>query len=57
MEYKYKKDHPDYKINRSKHLIQLTKERYKNDEDFRNKVKERSNNFYHNLKQLAFKNT
>lgn len=55
--YKYKKDNPDYKINRSKRLIELTKNRYQNDIEFREKVKQRSNDYYHNLKELALKNT
>ena len=51
--YKFKKDDPEYETRRRKHLIELTKDRYKNDEDFRNKCKVRSNAYYHKLKALA----
>lgn len=51
--YRFKKDDPEYETKRRKHLIELTKSRYKNDEDFRNKCKARSNAYYHKLKALA----
>ena len=51
--YRFKKDHPDYYENRKKRLIDITKERYKNDEEFRNKMKETSNEFYRRLRELA----
>jgi hypothetical protein len=54
--YKFKKDDPEYKINRHKHLIELTKQRYQTDPDFKNKMLETSRNYYKNLKELANKN-
>jgi len=48
--YKYKKDAPDYQEKRKNHLIQLTKDRYKNDLEFRNKVKENAKKHYDRLK-------
>lgn len=47
---KFKKDQPDYYENRKKHLIQLTKDRYKTDEEFRKKAIKRSYDYYHKLK-------
>ena len=49
----FKKDNPDYKVNRHKHLIELTKERYKNDETFREQMKSRSKEYYRSLKEKA----
>jgi hypothetical protein len=49
----FKKDNPDYKVNRHKHLIQITKERYKNDDEFREQCKARSKLYYKNLKEKA----
>ena len=54
--YKFKKDDPNYKTNRHKHLIALTKQKYKTDEDFRNKMKNTSRDYYYKLKELAYKN-
>jgi hypothetical protein len=51
--YRYKKDAPDYKENRHKYLIQRTKDRYKNDEDFRTKMKETSKKHYDKLKEAS----
>ena len=50
---KYKKDDPNYYENRKKHLIQLTKDRYRTDEEFREKAIKRSNEFYHKLKKQS----
>ena len=50
---KYKKDDPNYHENRKKHLIQLTKDRYRTDEEFRQKAIKRSNEFYHKLKKQS----
>ena len=49
-EYRYKKDDPDYAKNRHQHLINLTKERYKNNEEFREKMKLNSKLYYQKLK-------
>ena len=51
--YKFKKDDPEYENRRRQHLIQLTKDRYKNDEAFRNKCKERARAYYQRLKSFA----
>jgi hypothetical protein len=51
-EYKYKKDYEDYNDNRKQRLIDITKTRYKDDEDFKIKVKERSRLYYDNLKKI-----
>jgi hypothetical protein len=51
--YRYKKDDPEYKEKRTKHLVQLTKDRYKNDDAFRDKCKERARAYYHKLKAMA----
>ena len=55
--YRFKKDDPMYKENRSKHLIEITKARYKNDEAFRDKCKERARAYYYKLKANANINT
>jgi hypothetical protein len=47
-----KKDDPNYQQNRHQRLIQITKDRYKNDQIFQNKMKETSKNYYHNLKKI-----
>ena len=52
-EYRFKKDDPEYQIKRSKHLIELTKARYKNDDQFREKCKQRSQAYYYKLKSLT----
>ena len=49
--YKYKKDDPNYYENRKQHLIEITKNRYKNDPEFKEKMKQTSRNYYNNLKQ------
>jgi hypothetical protein len=48
--YKYKKDNPDYHKNRHLHLIELTKQRYKNDPEFKAKMLERSKLYYQKLR-------
>ena len=48
--YRFKKDEPNYYENRKKHLIQLTKDRYKNDLEFKNKMKLNSEKQYERLK-------
>lgn len=48
--YRFKKDDPNYYENRKKHLINLTKERYKNDAEFREKARVRSKMYYDKLK-------
>ena len=50
-EYRYKKDNPDYAKNRHQHHINLTKERYKNNEEFREKMKLNSKLYYQKLKE------
>ena len=50
-QYRYKKDDPDYAKNRHQHLINLTKERYKNNEEFREKMKLNSKLYYQKLKE------
>ena len=50
-QYRYKKDDPDYARNRHLHLINLTKERYKNNEEFREKMKLNSKLYYQKLKE------
>lgn len=55
--YKFKKDDPNYKINRHKHLIELTKNRYNTDPEFKKKMLETSRNYYKKLKELANKTT
>ena len=52
-EYRFKKDDPEYETNRRKHLIALTKDRYKNDNEFWERCKERSQAYYYKLKALA----
>lgn len=47
---KFKKDDPNYQNDRKAYLIQHTKNRYKNDEEFRKKMKENSKNYYQKLK-------
>jgi len=49
--YRFKKDAPDYQEKRHKHLIELTKNRYKNDEIYRNKIKENAKKKYERLKE------
>ncbi len=51
--YRFKKDDPLYQQKRHKHLIEITKARYKNDEAFRNQCKERSKAYYSKLKTMA----
>lgn len=51
--YRFKKDSPSYLEDRHKHLVQLTKDRYKNDPDFREACKARSQAYYKNLKAKA----
>lgn len=51
--YRFKKDHPNYIEERRKHLIQLTKDRYKTDPDFREACKARSKAYYEALKAKA----
>ena len=53
--YRFKKDDPEYEPKRRLHLIELTKNRYKNDEMFREKCKQRSQSYYYKLKSLAEK--
>ena len=48
--YRFKKDEPNYYENRKNHLIQITKDRYKNDLEFRNKMKLNSKKQYERLK-------
>ena len=50
-QYRYKKDSPDYAKNRHQHLINLTKERYKNNGEFRGKMKLNSKFYYQTLKE------
>ena len=50
-QYRYKKDSPDYAKNRHQHLINLTKERYKNNEEFREKMKLTSKLYYQKIKE------
>lgn len=50
-QYRYKKDDPDYAKNRHQHLINLTKERYKNNGEFREKMKLNSKLYYQKLKE------
>lgn len=45
-----KKDDPEYPEKRKKHLIDITKNRYKTDENFRNKMRETSKKYYDDLK-------
>ena len=54
--YKFKKDDPGYQQKRHKHLVELTKDRYKNDEAFRDKCKERARAHYQKLKTMAMAN-
>ena len=49
--YRYKKDDPEYVKNRKQHLINLTKEKYKNNEEFREKMKLTSKLYYQKLKE------
>ena len=49
--YRYKKDDPEYIKNRKQHLINLTKEKYKNNEEFREKMKLTSKLYYQKLKE------
>ena len=49
--YRYKKDHPDYYKNRHLHLIELTKNRYKNDPEFKAKMLERSKLYYEKMRK------
>ena len=56
-EYRFKKDDPQYETNRRKHLIQLTKDRYKNDDLFREVCKARSQAYYYKLKAMAQRTT
>ncbi len=55
-EIKYKKDQPNYHENRKQHLIKLTKDRYKNDPEFREKMKSNSKKYYEKLKNLIEEN-
>ena len=55
--YRFKKDDPEYHLQRHKHLIEITKARYKNDEAFRNKCKERSKAYYQKLKSYMPSNS
>lgn len=48
--YRFKKDDPEYKLRRKLRCIELTKEKYKNDIDFKEKAKTRSFEYYHKLK-------
>lgn len=48
--YKFKKDHPDYYMNRHLHLIELTKQRYKNNPEFKAKSLQRSKLYYEKLR-------
>ena len=48
-QYRYKKDSPAK--NRHQHLINLTKERYKNNGEFREKMKLNSKLYYQKLKE------
>jgi hypothetical protein len=54
--YKFKKDDPEYQQKRHKHLVELTKDRYKNDEVFREKCKELARTHYQKLKTMAMAN-
>ena len=49
--YRYKKDNPDYAKNRHQRLINLTKERYKNNQEFREKMKLTSKLYYQKIKE------
>ena len=49
--YRYKKDSPDYAKNRHQRLINLTKERYKNNQEFREKMKLTSKLYYQKIKK------
>ena len=51
--YKFKKDDPEYLNKRRQHLVQLTKDRYKHDEVFRSKCKERAKAYYQKLKSYV----
>jgi hypothetical protein len=55
--YRFKKDDPEYQQKRHKHLVELTKNRYKNDEVFRDKCKERARAHYQKLKTMANNNS
>ncbi len=55
--HRFKKDDPEYKQKRHKHLIELTKQRYRDDEAFRNKCRETSRAYYQKLKSLATSNS
>ena len=50
-QYKYKKDDPDYARTRHQYLINLTKEKYKNNEEFRERMKLNSKIYYQKLKE------
>jgi hypothetical protein len=51
--YRFKKDDPLYEEKRRKHLVELTKNRYKNDETFREACKTRARVYYQKLKSQA----
>ena len=51
--YKFKKDDPEYENKRRQHLVQLTKDRYKNDEAFRERCKQRARDYYKKLKSYV----
>ena len=50
-QYKYKKDDPNYSLNRHQYLINLTKEKYRNNVEFREKMKMTSKLYYQKLKE------
>lgn len=51
--YRFKKDDPEYQQKRHQYLVELTKNRYKNDEVFRDTCKQRSKAYYLKLKTMA----
>jgi hypothetical protein len=56
--YRFKKDNPSYYEERKARLIEITKQRYRDDPEFKEKMKQTSKNYYNNLKeQIRILNT